>query len=154
MNAPLRLTLVTMSVGGGFLGTALVLQLLLGPEAQLLTAIQLMLLFLFVTVSGLIFVQWPDRSKPLVVALALQIPLVSSPFFTYRLWVGNGFTVGVVDGHFYWHVVWIGSRGEVGWFGNFPWGVGINLVALVLFLLLLIARKNAGSAAQPAASQM
>jgi hypothetical protein len=158
MNAPLRLTLVTMSVGGGFLGLALAGQMLLGPEVQLLTTLQLMLLFLFVTVSGLVCVQWPHRSNLLVVALALQVPLISSPFFTYRLGAGCSFIVGVVDARFYWHAVLLGSRAEVGWFGNFPWGIGINLVAASLLILLLVARKNAHSKnflppSQPGSSQ-
>src|SRR6516225_2116906 len=95
MKTWLRLTLVTVTVGGGFTGVAITLQALLSPQQQPLAYILLLAflaLFAFVTASGLIFVHNPQRTALLVPAIALQIPWVSSPLIAYKF--AAGFQVG------------------------------------------------------------
>jgi hypothetical protein len=79
MKPWLRLTLITATVGGGFTGIAVTVQALLNPQNQspLLLMGFFLALFTYVTVSGLIFVQNPERKRPLIAALAIQIPWIS-----------------------------------------------------------------------------
>lgn len=82
MKPWLRLALITMTVGGGFTGVVVNLQALFNsPGASILKLVLdliFMGLYVFVCVSGLMFVHNPSRRGPLVAALAVQIPWISS----------------------------------------------------------------------------
>ena len=140
MKTWLRLTLITMTVGGGFTGVAVALQMLLshqiGQTASLLVFIGFLALFAFVVVSGLIYVQNPDRARPLAVALALQIPWVSSPYLTYKFAAGFQVSVAVISGRFIGGFR-LGSDFQFYLLQPLPWGVGINFFALAMLILLL-----------------
>ena len=41
-------------------------------------------LFTYVTISGLMFVLDPERKRPLIAALAIQIPWISSSVIVYK----------------------------------------------------------------------
>src|SRR4051812_24958305 len=88
----LRLTLVTMTVGGGFTGSVFTMQMLPSVRnsapANLVIWLGFVLLHLFVLISGLLFVHNSARVVPMLVALLFQIPLLSSPYVTYRF--GDG----------------------------------------------------------------
>ncbi|MGC2621164.1 MAG: hypothetical protein WA414_19120 [Acidobacteriaceae bacterium] len=95
MTTWLRLTVVTMTVGGGFLGAVVTVQRLInwGPDGfQLSSAILLTIflgLFVFVVASGLVFIADPRRTQLLVWALAMQLLWVSSPLLVYRIAAGR-----------------------------------------------------------------
>ncbi len=121
MTTWLRLTLVTMTVGGGFLGAVVTVQRLInwGPDGfQLSSAILLTIflgLFVFVVASGLVFIADPRRTQLLVWALAMQLLWVSSPLLIYRIAAGAYVTViaGQTDdpGRIGFHLVWtLGSN--------------------------------------------
>lgn len=157
MSTWLRLTLITMTVGGGFTGIALTSQLLFSPQvtgpALVAICVVFLLLHLFVLVSGLLFVQNSTRVMPLVVALAIQIPYLSSPLVTYRFADGLFGGVGIADtGPFGW--IRLGSDWQFNLFQPLPWGFGINLVAVAVMaaLSLSIARQRRQSPVSVAVS--
>lgn len=139
MSTWLRLTLITMTVGGGFTGAALTLQLLLSPQviglALVAVCVALVLLNVFVLISGLLFVQNPLRITPLVVALAAQVPVISSPIVAFHFGAGLYGSVALTEaGPFC--LVRLGSEWQVNFLQSLPWGLGINLVAALLLVAL------------------
>src|ERR1700676_2445329 len=144
MKTWLRLTLVTMCVGGGFTGFAITLQSLLSsrtspPFSLLLFAVSLAL-FASVTGSGLIFVCNPLRIRPIVAALAVQIPWVSSPLIVYKFAAGFHAVVGIgiADGG----KLQVGAESLFGsgWTVALlqvnPFNLGINVGAVAMLILL------------------
>ena len=92
MKTWLRLTLITMTVGGGFAGVLITCHSLVHSEGQGLPYLVIMAAFLtlytLVTASGLLFVHDPRRVQPLFAALAIQIPWISSPLIVYKVAAG------------------------------------------------------------------
>ena len=152
MTAWLRLTLITVTAGGGFTGVALTSQALLSPKVQepvlVVLFIVFALLYVLVLVAGLLFVHDPRRTTPLVVALTLQIPLVSSPVIAYRFAAGFHATVGLgQDGAFAW--LRLGSEWQFNLLQPIPWAVGINLIPIVLLAAMRWAMFREEQAALP-----
>jgi hypothetical protein len=142
MNTWLRLALITMTVGGGFTGVALTSQFLFSPQANAVAlriiCILFLLLHLFVLASGILFVQNPLRVTPLVVALAMQVPYLSSPVITYRFGDGLFGGVGIAEtGVFGW--IRLGSDWQFYLMRPLPWGIGINLVAVAMLVALSVS---------------
>ena len=139
MKPWLRLTLVTATVGGGFTGVAITLQALGTAREQQPAFFILMLCFLalfaFVTTSGVVFVHDPNRTNPLIVALALQVPWFSSPVVAYKFTAGFQVSAALLGGHFAvgFH---LGSTFQINFFQHLPWGVGINFFALALLFTI------------------
>jgi hypothetical protein len=147
MRIWLRLILITMAVGGGFTGFVATLQSLFASLGQsplylFLTAVAIGL-YAFVFVSGLIFVHDPGRTKPLSLALAIQIPWVSSPFLTYKFAAGSEavLSIGSIEeGRVGVHLgtnTLLGSTFAFNLLGADRWIIGVNLVALTFLVLLL-----------------
>ncbi len=140
MNTWIRLLLVTMTVGGGFTGVILVTQLLLSPQSQntgnLIIMLIFVLLYLFILISGLIFVQNPDRTALLFVSLAIQIPVIHSPLISYQLTSGFSFIPGITSNGFNFDLRF-GNPFFLYFFKGPPWGAGVNFVAFVLLLILV-----------------
>jgi len=146
MKTWLRLTLITMTVGGGFTGAVLTFQSLLNSPKQ--SSFNLLLLAVFtavyayVTVAGLIFVHNPQRTRPLITALAIQIPWISSPMIVYKFAAGllAVLSVGCPDGagtfgfEFGWKIL-MGSSFQFALAQKNPWSIGINFVPLAIFVL-------------------
>jgi hypothetical protein len=152
MKPWLRLTLITVTIGGGFTGVAVTLQAILARQSQPPAYYVLMLgflaLFAFVTVSGLVFVHNPERTDLMILSLALQVPWISSPIIAYKLAAGFQICVALIGGH------WaggfrLGSDFQINLFQQVRWGVGINLFALMLLVLLLGERKQPNSRLPP-----
>jgi hypothetical protein len=143
MTTWLRLTLITMTVGGGFAGVVLAVQLLMNSPNQatlnLLLAILLLLLYTFVTAAGLVFAHSPHRLGPLVAALAIQVPWISSPLLVYQFAAGVGAFLGAnysqgATGLSPNYEYCFGSRSTVAVLRQNP--LGVNLWAVVLLILL------------------
>jgi hypothetical protein len=164
MNNWLRLALVTVTVGGGFTLCTLSVGMLvqMGQNRQLAAVLVLIMIAcsVFVTASGLAFVYDPRRVLAVKVALALQIPYISSPLLVYKLICGAGFytvvclapidDLAILFGH-------IGIRFQFGgywslafWEGH-PVGVGVNWVAVFLFVTLRRSMRAASPRALPTA---
>lgn len=150
MKPWLRLTLITLTVGGGFTGFVQTLWPLFDPENQepsyKVIMMAFLMLYAFVILSGLLFVQNQQRIAPLRLALWLQVPWVSSPVIAYQFVSGFHVTVGIADGYLTTDF-WLGSGWTFYLFTEFPWGFGINLFAL--FMLVLLARSIRSSITTP-----
>lgn len=163
MKPWLRLTLITMTVGGGFAGFAITFQTLqtgLTSHNQPILNLLLMGIFLVlnggVTFSGLLFVYDPHRTGPLAVALAVQVPWISSSLIAYRFATGfelvlnaNGPAKGEdfalhLGCHFF-----LGSSWSVSFSGENQFGLGINVVALIMLVLLRRSSRMPLLAGQP-----
>lgn len=155
MKPWLRLTLITVTVGGGFTGVTITAQALLGGQggslANYVLIFGFLALFAFVTVSGLVFVHNPERTGLMAVALALQVPWVSSPIFAYKLDAGFQLTVAYIGSNLT-AGFRLGSDFQVGIFQQHPWGAGLNLFALALLALLLRVQQMQGGALQHTAA--
>ena len=147
MSTWLRLTIVTASVGGGFMGVALTLPLLFHPPvgklSYVLVATCFWGLYAFVTVSGLIFSIYPGRTRLLFAAFATQIPYVSSSVLTYKFAAGvpafltlgaaeNSNKVGI---HLNAEVL-LGSSWYFGLLEPARFRFGVNVFALLMLILL------------------
>lgn len=105
-------------------------------------------LFGFVTVSGLIFVDHPTRTAPIVAALALQIPWVSSPIIAYKFAAGFQVSAALIGGRFNGGFR-LGSDFQINILQPLPWGVGINLFAVGLLILVLRETRMTADKLQP-----
>jgi hypothetical protein len=154
MKSWLRLALVTMTVGGGFAGFLSTLQPLFHSSGVSTTNFVLTVLFMglyaSVTASGLLFVHDPARNGPLVIALMLQVPCISSSLIVYRFAAGFDMCAAVgstenasrVDAGFFWDFM-LGSRWRCVFGQESPLRIGVNVAALALLLLLWRARQPA-----------
>jgi hypothetical protein len=145
MKPWLRLTLITVTVGGGFTGVAIALQALLGPQVQgvgnSILIFAFLALFAFVTISGLVFVQNPQRTIPIAIALVLQIPWVSSPLIAYKFAAGFQVCASFIGGQFNGGLR-LGSDFQINLLQQLPWGAGCNFFALALLVFLLRAGRT------------
>lgn len=151
MKPWLRLTLVAMTIGGGFSGVVRTMQ-----SFSRLSTQELVIAFIFiglyagVTASGLLFVHDPTRSGPLVAALILQVPWISSSLIVYKFAAGLGVCASVgstgnasrVEAGLFWEFM-LGSRWRCDLGEENPLRVGVNVAALALLLLLWRARQPA-----------
>jgi len=160
MKTWLRLTLITMTIGGGFTGILVTYASLFHSTDHRIVYYMLMTGFLglygFVTASGLLFVHDSRRIRPLIAALTIQIPWISTPLFVYK------FTAG------FYAVATIGGPREAGnvglYFGGesllgntfrfafnqeIPSDIGINLWALLLVILIWRSVRTPETASQP-----
>jgi hypothetical protein len=151
MKSWLRLTLITVTVGGGFTGVAITLQALCErlnqPPAYYVLMMAFIAIFAFITSSGLVFIQNPERTDLLIIALGLQIPWVSSPIIAYKLAAGFQVCVALIGGRIAGGFR-LGSDFQINFFQRLPWGAGINLFALALLVLLLRATRVPDKALQ------
>lgn len=167
MKTWLRLLLVLMSVGGGFTGIVLVGEKLFDFSKNGILGTTLFVAFFglysFVTASGLLFVYDSNRTRPLVIALAMQIPWVSCPVFVYQFASGMhaAVTLGTPDetSRFGLHLGWnllFGTHFQfrVGGFHDIPWTFGVNVVALVLLGAVLKSVRNLEPKKKPANSEV
>lgn len=145
MKRWIRLTLIGMTVGGGFSGISSTLQSRLNspqPSAPNIVLIVIFMgLYAFVTASGLLFAHDPTRTGPLFAALAIQVPSISSSGVVYSFSAGlQAFisfgrlekenAIGV-------HADFrLGSSWRFALQHDNPVRVGVNLVALAILILL------------------
>lgn len=149
MKAWLRLVLVLFLVGGGFVDLAscatLFPQLSDKGTAGVFLFVVMLLCAAFQVISGLMVTQKPRSTGILRAAIALQIPWITSPLLSYRLMGGAGFWImassaplsdaGQFIGSLYWRFQFGGFE-SMGIGESLPWSLGVNLIALTLFLLL------------------
>lgn len=140
MASWLRLTLITLTVGGGFGGAVLTLDAFISSRvmsaavASLYTAF--FVLYIFVMASGLALVLNDRRIKPLIVALAIQVPVFSSRVIAYQfasgLYAGAGLSETGLFAQFR-----LGFQWQCNLLQPLPLGFGINFVPVVLLILLI-----------------
>ena len=140
MHVLLRLVFVTLTVGGGYAGFVATLPLLFHERASrvsyLLFVITFLCLYTFVVISGLFLVYDPKCKLPLLIAFALQIPSISSPIIAYSFTAGFYVTIAVIDGRAAGSFR-LGSDWKLSVLQNAPWGIGVNLFAVAMLVLLV-----------------
>jgi hypothetical protein len=165
MKTWLRLTLITMTVGGGFSGLVLTFQALLSgitsrnqPFYNLLIMGIFLVLNAGVTVSGLLFVYDSHRTNPLLAAIAIQIPWISLSLFEYRFGTGFQFFLrmnGPAKGEdLAFHLGWaffLGSNWSLSFSQEPQFGLGINIWALTMLVLLWRSVRMPAPVVQPTA---
>lgn len=150
MKPWLRLTLITMTVGGGFTGVVVTFQALqsgLTSHDQSVVNLLAMGCFLLlntgVTVSGLLFVCDPSSTNGLFAVLAMQVPWISSSLIAYRFATGFQLVLsinGPAKGEdLAFHLGWaflLGSSWSWSILQERQFGLGANVWALTMIVLL------------------
>lgn len=113
-------------------------------------------LYVFVTVGGLIFVHDPQRIGPLVAALGIQIPWISSSLVLYKfaagvqafITVGGSEKANTVGVHFGWDFL-LGSSWRLALLQERPLGIGVNVAALAMLAVTLRSTNGLTSPTKP-----
>ena len=151
MSTWLRLTLITMTIGGGFAGLCSVVQTFSKSENRSPATVGLfavmLIFYLFVVTSGLLFVLYPQNTRPLLAALIIQVPWFSSSWFVYKFTSGFDVLFGVLypqgggsltfKGNFF-----LGGESQFSLGQSDPFILGINLWALAMLVLLLRSKNR------------
>ena len=141
MNKWLRAFLLLLQIGGGVLGLVIIGRVLLEPDQTRVTVMfnaAFLVVFAFGILAGVALIKKPGLGIVLsLIFQGIQIPLFASPAVYYKMFSGAFFNV-------YWH--------ENGWGADFAFltsrfyfylngaeslFVGVNILALVLFVLLI-----------------
>jgi len=154
MNLWIKRLFITLSVGGGYCGA--VFMFLLFPQVQgqiagyILVAVMIAT-FSFGVFSGLRFIE--DEGKGLRLLrwfFGIQVPILSSPILAYQLSAGAGVNLSWIGSKmsFFWR---FGSEMGVWILQDRPWGLGLNVFALAMFVWTnrLLKKKEANQISQP-----
>jgi len=147
VRAWVRFVLAAVTVLGGLHGIALSLRALFTPSSQGFGAAVLcgaiLIAYTYVTAAGAIFWRQPNRRRPLIWALAIQIPWISLPGFVYKFSAGLNVSVSFIAKH---HADTysaglngsfnLGSLCEFRLFQMAPIELGVNVAALAAMFLL------------------
>lgn len=141
MSKWIRRILLVLQIGGGFTGIAVLV--LSGnfcsqaPVSTRMVATVLSLLFSLGIIGGLALAEEKRAGVRLsAIYQLLQVPIVSSPLLTWRLMSGLELSViwwkheAVFNGRLGAHAVFTFRRPD-------PWGIGVNLLPLAIFVYLL-----------------
>lgn len=147
--------LIVLEVGGGFAGISMmfILQQWNASTSHYfwwVFSIYVGFLFLFGIVAGLALVEKPQLGAALsAVYQALQIPVISSPLLTYEFFSGLQLGVGLAKGGLAFFVEY-GARFALQLsMSAAPWSIGVNILALVLFVYLLLQLRPKAKVAVP-----
>ncbi|HEX8323680.1 MAG TPA: hypothetical protein VF595_07170 [Tepidisphaeraceae bacterium] len=136
-----RLALVTLSIGGGFMGMTLTAGILFRhgtePVAELLIGLIFLALYGLLILSGLILVQNRQNLKPLAAAFLLQVPVISSPAMTYRF-SGGIYTPLLFGVNGVKWFIWAGAEWYFSILRPAPVAFGFNVFAVGVFAYLVV----------------
>lgn len=140
MNKSLKVILLVLQIGGGLLGIGLIGRSLLAGHLTQITVlihIAFICVFLFGIAAGAALVRKPKLGLWLsAVFQAMQIPIVIIPAAAYVLASGACFNLYRHATGFGFNFLF-GSRYYFSINSSEPWMAGINVLALVLFILLV-----------------
>lgn len=146
MRRILESVLLIMMIGGGFSGAyAVLMKLIQGGfpswESYLVFVVSF-LLYVYILVAGLIFAHNKANTKHLKLALLVQVPWLSTPFLYYQFSAGANFGTRVYESGVN-SFGYLGNGFQIALHPNDPWAIGVNFVALALFLSVLkVSRSN------------
>lgn len=153
----LRFTLLAVTVLGGLHGIVISLQALLSTDPRGFGASVFfgffLIAYIYVTAAGVILWRQPKQIRPLIWALAIQIPRISMPGFVYKFSVGFYVAVALVAKHLgdkysaglNWNFS-LGSSCEVRLLQNAPVEAGVNIAALAA---LYLVRRSISTSMKP-----
>ena len=144
MNKLLKIIVSLVQIGGGLFGLGLIGRCFLRyhpTQTAIIFHIIFILVFSFGITAGLVLIIKPGLGLVLsAIFQAIQIPVVTGPSVVYILFSGACFNV-------YKHASgWgfkflIGSHYSLYFNSGQPWLMGINIFALVLFILLIMEMR-------------
>jgi hypothetical protein len=145
MNKWMKRLLVVFQIGGGFAGLVVGAQYLFMSDASVTSVIICLIfstIFVFGIVTGLVLIE-NERVGILLsqIFMGIQIPLLSSPIIEYKLISGLGVVVFFQAAKVGLNS-WLGCHYTFYLFREAPWGIGMNLVALMFFIYLARLRKS------------
>jgi hypothetical protein len=162
MKTWLRLLLVVSTVGGGFTGFIVAAEgfrsFLERELATKLLGLTMMALYAFVTAAGLLFVYDSRRTRPILAAIALQIPWLTLPVFEYHFAAASYVAVTLGPPQRAGQLLTYGLSADLGATCKFrfasllegPWSLGVNLFAVLLYVLLRLSLRGASRSPGPA----
>ena len=154
MNRWIKYLLIILEVGGGFTGISMMFLLQQWNTSMSIYAwigsIFVGFMFLFGIVAGLALIDSPQLGTALsAVYQAIQIPFMSSPLLTYEFYSGLQLGFGLAKGGLAFFVKY-GARFALQLsMSAAPWRIGVNVLALVLFVYLLLQLLPKAKAAEP-----
>jgi hypothetical protein len=137
-----------MTVGGGFAGAMVTLPVLNSsyPLSAKMIAGAFVLANVYVVAAGLILVQNSRITSPLMLALAIQIPVFSSPILSYTYALGLYLVTGLTGTRLFF-TYGFGARWQFFILREAPWTIGINIVPVIL--LIAVKLSHGKQAADP-----
>ena len=157
MNKWLRfLTVLTPTLGGAFgvLLASLAVYRLRGQTLGEIEAVAFLVLYVFVTGSSLLYVYDSRRIRPILIAIGIQIPLISLPVFEYQFVAGVNLAIlfGSASGTeragltVKWtHQIVTDCSFRLGQLQAGPPHIGVNLFAVVLIVFLWLSSRRLGN---------
>ena len=140
MNRFLKTIISLIQIGGGLVGIGLIGRPLLTEELPMSTAIihiAFILVFLFGILAGLALIKKPKLGLLMSTLFqAIQIPIFKGPMAAYSLFSGACFNLYRHEAGFGFNFLF-GSSYHFSIGTASPWLLGDNILALILFLLLL-----------------
>jgi len=140
MNKSLKTILLIIQIGGGLLGLGLIGRSILTEQitqTAVIIHIAFSLVFLFGIIAGVTLASKPKLGLRLsAVFQAIQIPVLIAPMAAYALFSGACLNL-YRHGTGYGFNFLFGSRYYFSIHNNESWLVGVNVIALVLFILLV-----------------
>lgn len=145
MKTWLRWTLVVTQIGGGFLGIVTTLVYMFGSEDMPFMLLVILLVFIglytLVTVAGVLLAIDERHTTLMGIVIGLQIPIISSPIIAWIFSAGFSLNLTWIGAELGFNF-WLGSQWQVNVFQELPWGIGINLFAMLMLILLRGLRKK------------
>lgn len=137
MKPWLRLTLITLTVGGGFAGVVFTVQALQAGKLTGTWTVVSTLLYVFVLISGLVLVYRPQVTLPVILVLALQVPSFSVRGLHYEFYAGLSavVTLSRTTGSALLH---LGIQLSFDLHGYGPFTIGVNFVPVFLLVALFV----------------
>lgn len=156
MNKKLKVTVAIIQIVGGLVGIGIIGLAFLTDHVPLITAVihtTFMLIFTYGIVAGLVLITF-ERLGMILSAIfqAIQIPVIIGPTFSYCMFSGASFKI-------FKHITGFGFDFGFGSYYNFYINsgqqqlLGINILALVLFILLIRGFRISAIYTQPAEPQ-
>lgn len=141
MNKWLKIVLLLFQIGGGLLGIVLVGRVFLGvnmsPVVMIIYA-GFAIVFGFGIVAGVVLIKKPKLGLKLsLIFQSIQIPIIKTSVLSYILYTGGFLSVYRSETGWGADFAFLGSRFYFYLFRGEPWCVGVNIVALALFVVLV-----------------
>lgn len=153
MNPGMRRLHLLLTIGGGFAGIIITLEAFFASKEANPLFYALLLAFVclygYGVFAGLRFAEAPEENKHLAVFYWLQVPWISSPIFAYRF--ASGFHVsGAIIGSQLSGFFRVGSDWQFSMLQSAPWGIGLNVFALVMAVVTMKKKKESIQAPETA----
>ncbi len=141
MNKWLRAFLLLLQIGGGVLGFVIIGRVLLAGNQTPVTVMfnaAFLVVFAFGILAGVALIKKPGLGLVLsLIFQGIQIPLFASPVVYYNMFSGGFFNVCWYESGWGAGFTFLSSRFHFYFDGEESLFVGVNILALILFLLLI-----------------